>query len=244
MGKQKPLWSAQAFTCILISSTKESGFMELLFILFFLAILWFFFNKKTPTKKAEKNPSNNNSAPLPKIIIDYGKRKPGQRKQGSPVDTFEAEKERLRKKFETEPSNGDVKWSLLNKSIAMHVKEQQWGLYRNDLFDMAEILRKESKGLRALDKYFEVCYLDLNGPNNIGISDPDILAEFPPFSPDNIFLAPFVTDRIKRLTKELSLDFDKAKSRFIKVASGMEKRLKLPVNSDIAWEQLRAELQK
>ena len=35
--------------------------------------------------------------------------------------------------------------------------------------------------------YFEVCYLDLNGPNNMaGVTDAQLLKRFPPWDPKQV----------------------------------------------------------
>ena len=43
----------------------------------------------------------------------------------------------LRKKFDREPSVNDVRWGLLNDDVNDHMKQCQWGLYRNDRLAMA-----------------------------------------------------------------------------------------------------------
>ena len=155
------------------------------------------------------------------------------------------EKEILRKRFGgKEPSDNDVKWGLLNKQLIEHAKNGDWGLYRNSRFQMAEILRSEMKFKDALKTYLEVCYLDLNGVNNTGgMSDPELLKEFPPFNPkDFAFLAPGVIDLIKRIVLKLNLNKDEVKQIFIKHNSQSEKSLRLPVSTEEAWLSLDKEL--
>lgn len=83
---------------------------------------------------------------------------------------FAKEKERLTAKFAAgkPASDSDVEWSLLNKDSIKHAQEGNWGLYRNTRFAMAEFFKRRLKLKEALAFYFEVCYLDLNGPNNTG----------------------------------------------------------------------------
>lgn len=159
-------------------------------------------------------------------------------------EKIEKEREILKKRFGKEPSENDVKWGVLNKSLIEHAQHGDWGLYRNTRFEMAEILRKEMKFEHALQTYLEVCYMDLNGPNNIGgINDKEVLKEFPPFNPkQSAFLAPGVIDLVKLIMKKLELDKNKIKSIFIEHNSQIEKSLKLPLTVENCWRALENEI--
>jgi DNA-directed RNA polymerase subunit RPC12/RpoP len=167
-------------------------------------------------------------------------------------DIFVAEKEKfakekgiLRNRFGgKEPSDNDVRWGLLNKQLMEHAKNGDWGLYRNARFQMGEILRGEMKLKDALRAYLEVCYLDLNGPNNTGgMNDPELLKEFPPFDPNrDSFLAPGVIDLIKRIVLKSKLNKDEIKKIFIEHNSRIEKSLRLPLSVEKAWQSLEKEI--
>ncbi len=158
-------------------------------------------------------------------------------------EKFEKEKEALRKRLGKEPAENDVKWGILNKDLMEHAKNGDWGCYRNTKFEMAEILRKEMKLEQALQTYFEVCYIDLNGPNNMGGIDGPKLKEFPPFDPKHsAFLAPGVIELINRIVKKLGFDKDKIKSIFIEHNSRIEKSLRLPVAAEKCWLVLEKEI--
>lgn len=166
-------------------------------------------------------------------------------------DSFVAEKEKiekereiLKKRFGKDPSENDVRWGVLNKSLIEQAQHGDWGLYRNTRFEMAEILRKEMKFEHALQTYLEVCYIDLNGPNNTGgINDKEMLKEFPPFDPkQSAFLAPGVVDLVERIMKKLELDKNKIKSIFIKHNSRIENSLRLPLSAEDSWHSLEKEI--
>lgn len=166
-------------------------------------------------------------------------------------DSFMAEKEKiekereiLKKRFGKEPSENDVKWGVLNKEFMKHAQCGDWGLYRNSRLQMAEILRKEMKLEHALQTYLEVCYIDLNGPNNTsGINDLELLKEFPPFNPRQFAsLAPGIIDLVKRTAVKLSFDKNKIKTIFIEHNSRIEKSLRLPVSTENAWQSLEKEI--
>lgn len=146
-------------------------------------------------------------------------------------------------RFQTAVSKNDVKWSLLGKETIEHALNGNWGLYRNTRFQMAEVLRKESKLKQALSMYCWVCYLDLNGPRNTsGLKDPELLREFPPFSPKEAFLAPGIISRMTRIIEKLNLDQEKVFTVFREAAGHDHKGLKLPVQPEDAWQSLSREL--
>ena len=113
---------------------------------------------------------------------------------------YQATKEQLTKNFNgVVPSDNDVKWSLLNEDSIKHASVQDWGLYRNTIFQMGEILRKEEKHSMAIEKYLLVCYMDTCGPNNVGVPLGQKL-EFgqKAFSKEFAFLAPGVLERVQK----------------------------------------------
>jgi hypothetical protein len=162
------------------------------------------------------------------------------------ADKNEIDNERalLRIKFGKEPSENDVKWALLNKSLIEHAQLRNWGLYRNTKFIMAEILRNEMKLEQAFHMYLEVCYLDLNGPNNTGgIDDPEVLEQYPPFDPTrHAFLAPGVVKIVQLVICRLAIGNDKIKSLFVEHNSQIAKSLSLPLSTEDAWPLLEREL--
>ena len=63
----------------------------------------------------------------------------------------------------------DNNWGTFNQRLIEHAYKKQWGFYRNNKLDMAMLLKKELKLKQALSTLLEVCYLDLNGCNNVPI---------------------------------------------------------------------------
>jgi len=156
---------------------------------------------------------------------------------------IEGERSRLAKQFGRPPSENDVKWGLLNKEVTELASNGEWGLYRNTRFQMAELLRKESKFKQALSTYCWVCYLDLNGPRNTGgLKDPVLLRTYPPFSPREAFLAPGIISRMAGIIKKLHVDEEEVLAVFSEAAEHDYRGLKLPVQPTEAWQKLRKEL--
>lgn len=163
---------------------------------------------------------------------------------------FDEERKKLTKKFGQKPSDNDVIWSLLNKELIEYSRSQNWAGYRITLFEMGELLRSESKWSDALNRYFEVCYLDLNGPGNYGgVSDldPELLRavlgkEMKPFDPDHGELYPGILVRVEYLMKTLGMDADKGGVQFLRVATKLEKAMRLPIPPKAAWKSLENKL--
>ena len=163
---------------------------------------------------------------------------------------FNEEKQRLTTKFGHEPSDNDVTWSLLNKELLDHSAKQHWGLYRNALFEMGEVLRAESKLVEALSRYLEVCYLDLNGPKNQGPIDESerkLLREMfgediRPFKSEDGELYPGMLYYAEYVIRKLGLQSDAVRDRFLSAAATLQKALGLPVSAEAAWTRLKNEL--
>jgi len=106
----------------------------------------------------------------------------------------------LTKQFGFRPSENDVKWRVLSKKQLECAKKGNWGMYRNALFHMAELLQEEGKLKRALGIYLEVTYIDLNGPINL-----EGATGYPPFSPERSIAAPGIINRICKIIETLGL---------------------------------------
>ena len=157
-------------------------------------------------------------------------------------EAYGKERDALRNKFGREPSENDIRWSMLNKSLLKYAQDFQWGLYRNARLSMGDIQKKESKELEALDTYLEVCYLDVNGPSNCGTRDPEILREYPPFDPKRAMVAPGVIRYIDKIIASHRLTQEQVGKRFIKLAERTGESLNLPVDPESAWKTLKKEV--
>ena len=151
----------------------------------------------------------------------------------------------LKKQFGgKEPSEGDVQWALLNQELMEHAAAGDWGLYRNSKLRMAEQLRKEEKFKYSFATFLEVCYLDLNGPrNNGGIRhDEELLRMYPPFSPNESFLAPGLIQVLKRMMGLMAVDLLFVEDLYIEHNQEVCTRLGLPQSPNLNWSKLKAEL--
>ncbi len=159
---------------------------------------------------------------------------------------YQATKEQLTKNFNgAVPSDNDIKWSLLNEDSIKHASVQDWGLYRNTIFQMGEILRKEEKHAMALEKYLLVCYIDTCGPNNVGVPLGQKL-EFgqKAFSKDSAFLAPGVLERVLKSAKATNKDLESLENILKDVGMKYKGAIPFTLTPENSWKQILEELKK
>lgn len=153
---------------------------------------------------------------------------------------IEEEKEKLRKTFGQEPTLRDVRWAVLNKQLIKHARRKDWGLYRNARLDMAGLLRREDKLETALETLLEVCFIDLNGPNNCSGHS---CGEADWFKPEECeFLAPGVVAEVGEIAKALNLQKTNVGEIYYEHNKNVESDLKLPLSVEESWKKLEAEL--
>ncbi len=143
-------------------------------------------------------------------------------------------KENLTKAFNTEPSINDIKWGVYNSRKLDFAVKGQWGLYVNNLLDMAFLLKKEGKEERALSLFLQIFYLDLNGPNNLSESGDNREA----FEPENGFIAPKILQTIQKLSLKLGLSEEDTKKMFYEVNKKEKIFKEMPLSIEKAYEQL------
>lgn len=156
-------------------------------------------------------------------------------------DETEECRSRLRARFGCEPSDADVEWALLNDRLLSYSQTWQWGLYGNTRLAMGQILKKANKLDEALSVFLELCYLDLNGPNNCptsnGKPDRTFLKEFPLFDPSRGMCPPGILSLIEQLRDALKVSESELQKRFLEASTSLQ-ALKLPVSPGKAWKEL------
>jgi len=142
---------------------------------------------------------------------------------GPPLDRRELEKHRKRLTgWFRKPSEADVTWAYFNDEAIKYAKEGQWGLYSSTKLGMANFLEVEGKLTEAFRSYLEVCYFDLNDP-------------------DDAFLAPVVIERIVDLILRMALSESDVRREFLEIAALRQKGLKRHVSPEKAWGKLATE---
>jgi predicted RNA-binding Zn-ribbon protein involved in translation (DUF1610 family) len=158
-------------------------------------------------------------------------------------EELENERAMLKIRFRgREPSDDDVKWSILNKDIVRCIASRWWVRYRSVLFEMAEISRRRSKLGAAFDLYLDVSYLDWNGVRSTGITDPKEWKKYPilsgPFNPIKQSFGPYISN-IKSTCLTLGITIDELEALFIQRAGQVQGICEAPVSPSECWVELK-----
>jgi predicted RNA-binding Zn-ribbon protein involved in translation (DUF1610 family) len=142
----------------------------------------------------------------------------------------------LRDKFGQDSSDSDVLWRLGNENMIDHANQRQWGLYRNDLYELADVARKDGNYKIALQLYLDVCYIDTNGPNNVGLwSDGTPVPGEDNWQIEMGFLAPVPLGYLVSLSQKLGQPLEQSLSEYAPRALKLQSDLKFPLD----WESSR-----
>lgn len=138
-----------------------------------------------------------------------------------------------------EPTNYEVMSAFLTGECRYFASRNDWGFYTNTLGEQEKLAEDFGNKDEALFFCLMICYLDLNGQNNIGgRPSPGIK----PFDPKVAFLAPHYIKRIRVLSEELDLSQKEVKTRFVEGAKKMKETLHTPVAANTAWGKLSSEV--
>lgn len=167
----------------------------------------------------------------------------------SELKEYKDAKQELKAKFGKDPPPHDVQWNLCNKKIIEYAVKKQWGLFRNNKFEMASLLKKEGRDKQALQTLFEVCYLDLNGCRNVGtIDNKHISKEYmeklgvKEFDPFLAFLALGVLGMVKEIIEKLGISKEEGERIFIEINEKAKPLRNMPVSCEKAWDRLKEKI--
>lgn len=119
---------------------------------------------------------------------------------------------------------------------AIHKNDHSWGLFRNSIMGLADLKYREKQFDVALRLYIQVCFIDLNGPRNIGGFEDD--KRIKGFVKKEAFQAPAILNRVGLSATKLGLELDQVKLVFMECASEIQKELNLDYNLEIAWKKI------
>lgn len=143
-------------------------------------------------------------------------------------------KDRLRKKFGTEPSFGDVRWAMLNEDLMTHGAHRDFGLYRNTRYKMMDELDRSGRAGQALQTALEVFYMDQCDPNNLGgfvTRGTGIRA----WGPAPQLVAGSLTEWIGDRCEKLGITVEKAARDYEPSAERTKASLKMPRSWSAIW---------
>lgn len=149
---------------------------------------------------------------------------------------------RLKTQWHQQPSLQDVVWHTGMMMAMQHASNLDFGLYRNAKSRTADYLERLKDYRRALILNLEVCYIDLNGPENCGGWSSSMLKEYPVFSLRFTELAPGIIQRIKTIMEIQNVSLDEVKEIFLHYSEAYYRDTKTPVPPLVAWASLEKEL--
>ncbi|HTW93138.1 MAG TPA: hypothetical protein VMH22_15725 [bacterium] len=166
---------------------------------------------------------------------------------------YSAAARRLRRTLGREPTADESKLEISLREAARHRRKHDWGLYRNSVLDAATALQTLGRADESLRKHLEVCYLDVNGPQNCGGIPENLGDEYAPFDPNTPAAVPARGVLLAAidlgcklcqdpLEPDLGCDMDKLRDMFLSVAAETQRDLRLPVTPEVAWGNINAEL--
>ncbi|MGZ4863449.1 MAG: hypothetical protein ACXVIS_04875 [Halobacteriota archaeon] len=132
------------------------------------------------------------------------------------------------------------------RSESESLKEGNFALLRNARLSLAllmeEEVEKDDELLRkTLATHLDLCYIDLNGPQNSTTRERKVTNEAP-FYPNQGVLIPCIVDNTNRYIERLELTRDETKSLFHKHISRHLSGLNPPLSLEDAWNKLEPHL--
>lgn len=125
----------------------------------------------------------------------------------------------LTEMMETPPYTNyrDKIWSFLNQRGIEHIRNNNFGLYRNARFTMSEFVADEGKTKTAFSLLCEVITYDLSGlSNDFQIKFLDIESRhYFPYEKSIVTMAPGITSRIKKFAEEFGWTDTELRSQLI-----------------------------
>jgi uncharacterized Zn finger protein (UPF0148 family)/phage FluMu protein Com len=136
----------------------------------------------------------------------------------------------------------DIRRSSYNELAPQYIKEGNFGLWRNTRSGIAQLLKEEGKFTDALEAFVELCYIDLNGPQNNAPLRARLGKKFQGFDPRDGSLAPAIISRTNELVKQFALTEHDVKTIFFTHNQKRISGLKLPLSLNEAWLKLEPKL--
>ena len=121
----------------------------------------------------------------------------------------------------TSYSYRDVIWGHLNERSMVHIKNGDYGLYRNCRFSMSEFVKEEGKLENAFSLLAEVIRYDLSGlSNGFDKKFMDIYADgYFPYKGSIVTMAPGITSRVVDYKETKGFSDDELKNKLLEYMS-------------------------
>ncbi|MGZ4906636.1 MAG: hypothetical protein ACXV5T_07885 [Halobacteriota archaeon] len=139
-----------------------------------------------------------------------------------------------------------IRRALYERQAAESIKEGNFARFRDARLNMAVLLEEEVEQdgellRKTLATHLEVCYLDLNGPQNSAGHERELTGEGP-FVPSSGVLEPNILDLANVYIKRLGVTRAETEALFHKHNSKHLSRFNLPLSLDQGWHMLECNL--
>ncbi len=140
-----------------------------------------------------------------------------------------------------------IRQQSYQQQALQHIKEGDFGLFRNSRLGTALLLDEEGKTdekklTEALATYLELCYIDLNGPRNSTKLWRETDRQYKNFEPSEGDLAIGIVSAANLIIERLTLTKSEVKMLFHEHNSRHLAGLNLPLSIEEAWSQLEPDL--
>lgn len=151
----------------------------------------------------------------------------------------DAAKRLLGEKLGRPPDEVEIAIVVQSEDMDEYIKQGNYGMFRNALYDLANALDTKGHYLQALKAYLQLYYVDYNGPGNIG-SGADSVRKLYAWRPSDSGVLP-PSDAVRSIV-ELNLGESEVKRLFISEAAAIKERLGTPLAPEEVWSKFSRRL--
>jgi len=142
------------------------------------------------------------------------------------------------------PLPHEMERAVLEEEAAGCVQTHDWGAYRNARMNIGFLMRDNGDPQGAISELLQVCYLDLNGPRNLGglMNDPALLRKYKPFVTTEGELVPGIVAPLAEIVADTEIASENLMQMFFEVGNKLHDQLSLPIKPETAWSLLIGKL--
>jgi hypothetical protein len=139
-----------------------------------------------------------------------------------------------------------IRRALYQRQESDSIKEGDFALFRSARLSMALLLEEEVEKdeellRKTLATHLELCYIDLNGPQNSTSRERELNHEAP-FNPSQGVLTPSIVNITNVYIERLGLTRAETKSLFLKHSSRHLSGINIPIMAEDGWNKLEPNL--
>ena len=137
-----------------------------------------------------------------------------------------------------------TKEDALKRAIDEHAQARNWGLHTNAVFDLAMFYWRDEPTTVCRRLLMAGLYLDVNGPDNLGEADDEILREagMRAFNPAQIKWVSSNSMHLADIFHDEKTGVRAARTEFLEVAAEWQQKYNTPLSPMKAWRRILPEL--